>query len=70
MRIVELHAEGWATAMDFVNALKEAIGAPDWHGQSPDAFRRHTRRFVRKLRFKGGPRVIQSPREQKPEINN
>jgi len=29
---VELHADGWVTAVDFVNALKEAIGAPDWHG--------------------------------------
>jgi hypothetical protein len=24
--------------MDFLNALKKAIGAPDWHGSSPDAF--------------------------------
>jgi hypothetical protein len=24
--------------MDFVTALKVAIGAPDWHGSSPDAF--------------------------------
>ena len=38
MRIVELHADGWATSTDFANALKEAIGAPDWHGCSPDAF--------------------------------
>jgi hypothetical protein len=38
MHIVELHAEGWATVTDFANALKKAIGAPDWHGESPDAF--------------------------------
>jgi Barstar (barnase inhibitor) len=38
MQIVELHADGWATAVDVVNALKKAIGAPDWHGASPDAF--------------------------------
>ena len=38
MRIVELHADGWVTATDFVNALKKAIGAPDWHGSSADAF--------------------------------
>jgi hypothetical protein len=24
--------------MDFMNALKKAIGAPDWHGSSADAF--------------------------------
>lgn len=38
MRIVELHADGWVTVMDFVNALKNAVGAPDWHGSSVDAF--------------------------------
>jgi hypothetical protein len=38
MQIVELHADDWVTAMDFVNALKTAIGAPDWHGSSVDAF--------------------------------
>jgi len=38
MEIVELHADGWVTAMDFMNALKKAIGAPDWHGSSYDAF--------------------------------
>jgi hypothetical protein len=35
MRVVELHADAWVTAMDFVNALKKAIGA---HGCSADAF--------------------------------
>jgi barstar (barnase inhibitor) len=38
MQIVELHAERWVTAMDFLSALKTAIGAPDWHGDSVDAF--------------------------------
>jgi hypothetical protein len=38
MRIVELHADGWGTAVEFMNALKKVIGAPDWHGSSVDAF--------------------------------
>jgi hypothetical protein len=38
MKIVELHADGWVTATDFMNVLKKAIGAPDWHGSSMDAF--------------------------------
>jgi Barstar (barnase inhibitor) len=38
MRVVELQAEGWVSAMDFVDALKRAIGAPDWHGNGIDAF--------------------------------
>ena len=38
MRVIELHADTWDTAMDFVTALKVAIGAPDWHGSTPDAF--------------------------------
>jgi hypothetical protein len=38
MQIVELHAEDLVTAMDFARALKKAIGAPDWHGESVDAF--------------------------------
>jgi len=38
MQVVELHAEDWVTAIDFLNALKKAIGAPDWHGLSTDAF--------------------------------
>ena len=38
MRIVDLHADGWITATDFYCALKQAIGAPEWHGDSPDAF--------------------------------
>ncbi len=38
MQIIELHADDWVTAADFANALKKAIGAPDWHGSSVDAF--------------------------------
>ena len=38
LRIVELRAEDWVTAMDFLGALKDAIGAPDWHGDSADVF--------------------------------
>jgi hypothetical protein len=38
MLVFELHADTWDTALDFVTALKIAIGAPDWHGSSPDAF--------------------------------
>jgi hypothetical protein len=38
MQIIELHADDWVTATDFMNALKKAIGAPDWHGSSVDAF--------------------------------
>jgi hypothetical protein len=38
MRIVELHADGWVTAVDFLNALGKAIGAPDWHGLGVNAF--------------------------------
>jgi hypothetical protein len=37
MQIVEVHAEGLVTAMDVVGALKKAVGAPDWHGDSVDA---------------------------------
>jgi hypothetical protein len=38
LRIVELRAEDLVTGMDFVGALKKIIGAPDWHGDSVDAF--------------------------------
>ena len=38
MRVIELHADTWDTALDFVTALKIATGAPDWHGSSSDAF--------------------------------
>jgi hypothetical protein len=38
MQIIELRADGWVTAADFLSGLKQAIGAPDWHGDSADAF--------------------------------
>lgn len=38
MRIIELDASGWKTPLDFINALKLAIGAPEWHGTSVNAF--------------------------------
>jgi hypothetical protein len=38
VRVVEIQANNWKTAMDFVNALKGAIGAPQSPGSSPDAF--------------------------------
>jgi RNAse (barnase) inhibitor barstar len=37
MRIIELDAENWETAIDFYKALLPALGAPEWHGYSPDA---------------------------------
>ena len=38
MRVIELDATKWKTVPDFCRALLAAIGAPDWHGKSPDAF--------------------------------
>ena len=35
---IDLQADGWIRARDFYCALKKAIGAPGWHGDSPDAF--------------------------------
>jgi hypothetical protein len=37
MRIIKLDATNWKTAIDFYGALLAAIGAPAWHGESPDA---------------------------------
>jgi Barstar (barnase inhibitor) len=37
MRIIELTAQDWRTVLDFYNASLAALGAPDWHGRSPDA---------------------------------
>jgi|GEM_PF-750466 len=36
-RIIELDAAKWKTVLDFYHALLAAIGAPKWHGISPDA---------------------------------
>jgi len=38
MRIIELDATGWKTPLDFLNALKIALGSCEGHGLSPDAF--------------------------------
>ena len=38
MRIIELDANRWTTPLDFLSALKSALGCPPWHGDSPDAF--------------------------------
>jgi hypothetical protein len=38
MQLMELHVESMASAVDFMDALKKVIGAPDWHGDSVDAF--------------------------------
>ena len=37
MQIIELDATKWKTVLDFYHALLASIGAPDRHGQSPDA---------------------------------
>jgi hypothetical protein len=37
MRIIELDATKWKTVLDFYRALLASIGAPAWHGMSPDA---------------------------------
>jgi hypothetical protein len=37
MRTIELDATKWKTVVDFYKALLAAIGAPAWHGISPDA---------------------------------
>ncbi len=37
MKIIELDANGWLTALDFYDALLAALGAPHWHGRSIDA---------------------------------
>lgn len=37
MRIIDLDATKWKTVIDFYKALLASIGAPPWHGVSPDA---------------------------------
>jgi len=37
MRIIELDAGRWKTIVGFYDDLLAALGAPDWHGYSPDA---------------------------------
>ena len=38
MRVIELDADGWTTTLDFQHALRCAIGAPECHGWTCDAF--------------------------------
>src|SRR5882724_5798083 len=38
MRLIELDAAEWKTPLDFLQSLADAIGSPEWHGMSPDAF--------------------------------
>jgi hypothetical protein len=38
LHTIELDAGGWKTARDFRQALKAAIGAPEWHGEIVGAF--------------------------------
>jgi hypothetical protein len=38
MRVVELNAQDWRTVLDYYNALKEALGSCEGHGDSPDAW--------------------------------
>ncbi len=37
VREIVLDASSWRSALDFYDAILAAIGAPDWHGRSPDA---------------------------------
>jgi hypothetical protein len=38
MRLIELDAQGWKAPLDFLCSLADAIGSPEWHGMTPDAF--------------------------------
>jgi ferredoxin len=38
MRLIELDAGEWKTPLDFLQSLAVALGSPEWHGMSPDAF--------------------------------
>jgi hypothetical protein len=38
MHEIELDASSWKTVQDFRQALKTAIGAPEWHGDIVGAF--------------------------------
>ena len=37
MRVIELDAKGWSTALDFYDALLAALGAPPKHGKNLNA---------------------------------
>jgi hypothetical protein len=38
MRLIELDAAGWKSPIDFLQALKVALGSSKGHGMSPAAF--------------------------------
>ena len=38
MQIIQLDASKWKTVLDFCRAILSAIGAPERHGKSLDAF--------------------------------
>ena len=38
MRIIEIDGSDWQSVKDFLTTLRAAIGAPDWHGWSVNAF--------------------------------
>ncbi len=38
MKTIALDASTWTTPVDFYEALRVVVGAPEWHGLGPDAF--------------------------------
>ena len=34
MQRLEIDASGWVTALDFYQAILDALGAPEWHGRN------------------------------------
>jgi len=38
IKIIQLDAINWHTVLDYINAMRSAIGAPKEHGNSVDAF--------------------------------
>ncbi len=38
MCLIELDAGEWKSPLDFLQSLAGALGSPEWHGMSPDAF--------------------------------
>jgi len=38
LKIIELDAAGWRNALDVIHAFKSALGSPEGHGTSIDAF--------------------------------
>lgn len=38
MRLIELDAQNWQSFHDYLDAIKAALGSPEWHGNNIDAF--------------------------------